>query len=150
MIQRRSSRVRMLEPVRAVDPRINVTPLVDVVLVLLIIFMVLTPLVDAELPVELASARRTVVAAEVAPTQIVVSLAGADALTIDGTPVASAGYVDALRALLATRTADARTVFVIASDDARYPRVVAALEGAARAGAARVALAVDPVTTAPP
>jgi len=150
MIQRRSSRVRMLEPARAVDPRINVTPLVDVVLVLLIIFMVLTPLVDAELPVELASARRTVVAAEVAPTQIVVSLAGADALTIDGTPVASAGYVDALRALLATRTADARTVFVIASDDARYPRVVAALEGAARAGAARVALAVDPVTTAPP
>ena len=36
-----------------VRPEINVTPLVDVVLVLLIIFMVVAPRLDQDLPVEL-------------------------------------------------------------------------------------------------
>ena len=38
---------------------INVTPLVDVVLVLLIIFMVMTPLVERDLSVQLSTEKRT-------------------------------------------------------------------------------------------
>jgi biopolymer transport protein TolR len=44
---------RRRSPAAAVRPEINVTPLVDVVLVLLIIFMVVAPRMDQDVPVEL-------------------------------------------------------------------------------------------------
>jgi len=41
----------------ALESNINVTPLVDVCLVLLIIFMVLTPMMGTEIPIDLPQAR---------------------------------------------------------------------------------------------
>ncbi|MCP3136692.1 ExbD/TolR family protein [Pyxidicoccus xibeiensis] len=46
----------MSTPRRAITPEMNVTPLVDVVLVLLIIFMVVTPQIEAGASVELPAA----------------------------------------------------------------------------------------------
>ncbi|WP_164011320.1 ExbD/TolR family protein [Pyxidicoccus trucidator] len=46
----------MSTPRRAIVPEMNVTPLVDVVLVLLIIFMVVTPQIEAGASVELPTA----------------------------------------------------------------------------------------------
>ena len=46
----------MSTPRRAILPEMNVTPLVDVVLVLLIIFMVVTPQIEAGASVELPTA----------------------------------------------------------------------------------------------
>jgi biopolymer transport protein TolR len=43
----------MKRPLRTVEPDMNVTPLVDVVLVLLIIFMVVAPRMDQDVQVEL-------------------------------------------------------------------------------------------------
>jgi biopolymer transport protein TolR len=45
----------MRRPFTVVPPTINVTPLVDIVLVLLIIFMIVVPQLDSDLPVDLPS-----------------------------------------------------------------------------------------------
>ncbi len=49
------ARTLTIQPVRTAQAEINVTPLVDIVLVLLIIFMVATPLVEKDLAVSLSA-----------------------------------------------------------------------------------------------
>jgi len=48
----------VIKPQSAPNGEINVTPLVDVVLVLLIIFMVVTPLLEKDLAVQLPSTEK--------------------------------------------------------------------------------------------
>ncbi len=62
---------------------INVTPLVDVVLVLLIIFMVITPLLQVRFPVSLPRASS---AASPAQRLVTVTLDAQGALTLNGAP----------------------------------------------------------------
>jgi biopolymer transport protein TolR len=112
---------------------INVTPLVDVVLVLLIIFMVVTPLVDEMLRVRVPDAERIV--EHDGPAQIVVSVAGDGALLVDAEAVPDDRYVERLRRVLAARAPGERNVFVTADDEALHARLVLALDGARRAGA---------------
>lgn len=116
---------------------INVTPLVDVVLVLLIIFMVMTPLVEQQLHVLLPTERRSESASEVSQ-QLIVSLSATGAITINEQAVTAPLYIERLRELLAMR-AD-RTVFVAAADGASYSALVEVLSGARRAGAVSVAV----------
>ena len=54
------------------NSEINVTPLVDVVLVLLIIFMVVTPLLEKNIPVNTPSSEKVEEVTEVPPDQLVV------------------------------------------------------------------------------
>jgi biopolymer transport protein TolR len=122
---------------------INVTPLIDVVLVLLIIFMVVTPLAEKELSVFLPAEKRTARQAEVAPTQLAVRLNDAGDLAINEHAVARSGYVERLRALLELRAPAQRVVHVIASDGVRYPELVEIMDGAKQAGALTVGLAIE-------
>jgi biopolymer transport protein TolR len=64
---------------------INVTPMVDVMLVLLIIFMVTAPLLVAGVPVDLPDSKAGALDQEVKPVQI--SLASGGAIFIDEEPV---------------------------------------------------------------
>ncbi|MGB5076943.1 MAG: protein TolR [Sphingorhabdus sp.] len=64
---------------------INVTPLVDVMLVLLIIFMVTAPLLVSGVPVELPESRANALDQKKEPIEISIDKAGAT--FIDGTPV---------------------------------------------------------------
>jgi biopolymer transport protein ExbD len=121
---------------------INVTPLIDVVLVLLIIFMVMTPLVEKDLAVHLSTEKRTQKAAEVAPTQVLVAVDGSGALQINSEPVANSQYIDKLRQMLSGNASENNVVFVVASDDVTYPRLVEAIDSAKRAGASTVGLAI--------
>jgi len=63
---------------------INVTPFVDVVLVLLIIFMVLTPLVLREISVNIPRKADDEVTADVAAQQVVLHLKAGGQLTLGG------------------------------------------------------------------
>ena len=79
---------------------INVTPLVDVMLVLLIIFMVTAPLLVAGVPLDLPDSRAAALAPE--PNQVTLSLDGRGQVFLDDEAVpagALAERVDALHCL---------------------------------------------------
>src|SRR4051812_40859722 len=80
---------------RAPMAEINVTPLVDVMLVLLIIFMVTAPLLTAGVPVNLPETRAKPLDQEQKPVQIAIDKTGQ--IFVDDKPVAD----DALAAVLA-------------------------------------------------
>ncbi len=109
---------------------INVTPFVDVMLVLLIIFMVAAPLLTVGVPVELP---RT--AAEALPTEpeepLTITLTADGRLQIQTTDVRRRGAGAAPRAIAAERTGD--KVFLRADGAIPYERVVQVM-GALNAG----------------
>jgi biopolymer transport protein ExbD/biopolymer transport protein TolR len=80
---------------RGVRSEINVTPLVDVVLVLLIIFMVVTPLLQRGKPVELPQGKE-LSAIKSGGDPIIVSVTRDGKVWIDKAEVARGGLADAL------------------------------------------------------
>ena len=82
---------------RAPMADINVTPLVDVMLVLLIIFMVTAPLLTAGVPVELPESRARALAQE--QQQVTISMAADGGVFIDDAAVAPGELADRLAAL---------------------------------------------------
>lgn len=137
----RARRTIAIKPVENLEAQINVTPLIDVVLVLLIVFMVLTPIAEQNLTVQLASTQRAEAPLQVQPTQIVVELKG-DALLVNAESVERAAYLDHLRTLLRGRAGEDRVVFVVASDEVAYPTLIDAIDRAKQAGATTVGLAL--------
>jgi biopolymer transport protein ExbD len=69
---------------RGVKSEINVTPLIDVVLVLLIIFMVVTPLLERGKSVNLPDSQKSDQNKE--PETLVVSMPSDNTLWVEGTP----------------------------------------------------------------
>ena len=112
---------------------INVTPFVDVMLVLLIIFMVAAPLLTVGVPVELPKT-----AASALPTEqeepLTITMASDGRLLIQTTEVAEAELIPRLQAIAAERTSD--KVFLRADGAIPYARV-AQVMGALNAGGFR-------------
>ncbi|HEX5657802.1 MAG TPA: biopolymer transporter ExbD, partial [Polyangiales bacterium] len=119
------------------------TPLIDVVLVLLIIFMVMTPLQERDLGVQLSTEKRTENKSDVAPTQVLVAVDKSGAIKINSELVSRQEYVDRLKKLLAGRKPEDQVVFVVASDDTSYAALVETIDRAKQAGAQMVGLATD-------
>jgi biopolymer transport protein ExbD len=124
---------------------INVTPLVDVVLVLLIIFMVVTPLLDKMLRVRVPDAEQTEQYEQPTATQIVVTVRKDGHLLINNEEMDDDAYVGRLRRALAARAPGDRLVFFSAEDDALYQRLVLALDGARQAGAEIMTMTTEPM-----
>ncbi len=127
---------------------INVTPLVDVVLVLLIIFMVVTPLLDKMLRVRVPDAEQTEEYEQPPQAQLVVSVSKAGEIAINNEIIADDGYVGKLQRVLAARAPGDRLVFFTADDEALYPRLVVALDGARQAGAEIMTMTTEPMAPA--
>jgi len=118
---------------------INITPLTDVVLVLLVIFMIATPLlIRSEIKVNLP---RTASADAAGERSLVITIDPAGQLYVDAAPVASADLRAAITAALA-KSPDA-PVIVMGDKDVRYDLVVQVLETARSAGVSRLSLAVQ-------
>lgn len=126
-------------PGRGIQSEINITPLVDVVLVLLIIFMVATPVMQMGLDVEIPP-KLTVTPEQRDPSrqQVVVRAEGAT-FTVNGSEVGRASLIDAIRSALERLPAESeRVVFVDADPQTPFALSVAAMDAAKQAGASRV------------
>ncbi len=120
---------------------INVTPLVDVMLVLLIIFMITAPLLVAGVPVDLPQARaKALQQADDKP--IAVSMDADGGLFLGEEAVAADALPDRLAALHAERP-DAR-VLVRADRALSYGRVLETMGEIASSGFTHVALVSQP------
>ena len=117
---------------------INVTPLVDVVLVLLIIFMVLTPSTLKYLTANVPKHRDESTPVIPAETSIIVEYTSARTLTLDSKPVAPEALAEMLTERL--RGAPQKVVYFKAADDAPYGEVVRLMDVARGAGAQTLAL----------
>ena len=117
---------------------INVTPLVDVVLVLLIIFMVLTPSMLKHLTANVP--KKTDEPAQAVPTDssIVVAYSAARELTVNNEPVAPEALADKLIERL--RGARQKVVFFKAEDDVPYGDIVHFMDIARGVGAQTLAV----------
>ncbi|MEM9292430.1 MAG: ExbD/TolR family protein [Acidobacteriota bacterium] len=104
---------------------INVTPLVDVMLVLLIIFMIAAPMLHQGIEVALPQAT-----AEPLPMRtddpLVLSIDAGGLIFIEDDPVDDSLLVDKLQALIAARGDD--TVFLKGDREVPYGRVVQVLD----------------------
>ena len=109
---------------------INVTPFVDVMLVLLIIFMVAAPLLTVGVPVELPkTAAQALPAEQEAP--LTVTLTADGRVAIQETETAEGELVARLQAIAAERTSD--KIFLRADGSIPYERVMQVM-GALNAG----------------
>ncbi len=119
---------------------INVTPFVDVMLVLLIIFMVAAPLLTVGVPVELPkTAANALPTEEEEPLTITVEASGD--LSIQNTPVAAPELVGRLRAIAAERSTD--KVFLRADGAVSYAQVVQVMGALNNAGFSDIGLVTD-------
>ncbi len=114
----------------AVMSEINITPFVDVMLVLLIIFMVAAPMLTVGVPIELPDTAAKAMPDEQEPP-LTISLAADGRVFIQDTEVAEADLIPKLAAIAAERTSD--KVFLRADGALDYGRV-AAVMGALNAG----------------
>jgi biopolymer transport protein TolR len=139
--RRKLRRVVVAVPRSGLSSAINITPLVDVVLVLLIIFMVVTPLLERQIDVRVPQTR--VSTSLPAEAQLVVTIDADNHLAIDGVDVEAGEYAARLPARLAERSADDKSVFFIAHDKSGYRTLVRAIDDAKAAGAVRVGMVTD-------
>jgi biopolymer transport protein TolR len=126
---------------------INVTPLVDVMLVLLIVFMVAAPLMTAGVPVDLPKTQARQLDDQQPP--IVVSVDASGAFFVDKR---EAGAAEGLLALLAESSGGAkdRRVHIRADKAVPYGRVAEAMGLVSAAGYAKVALVSEAAARAAP
>ncbi len=114
----------------AVMSEINITPFVDVMLVLLIIFMVAAPLVTVGVPVELPKTAATALPAE-QEEPLTITLTADGLIMLQETEIGMDQLIPKLRSVAAER--DSNKVFLRADGAIAYERVVQVM-GALNAG----------------
>jgi len=121
-----------------VKPAMNITPLVDIVLVLLIIFMTVAPTLVKQFFVQLPPKKEDK-QAEVNPDDknkpVVLKVKKDGALELSGNVIEKVGLRDKLKRVLAAKNGD-HTVFFVADDQAPYGAAVEAMDIARAGGAA--------------
>lgn len=122
---------------------INVTPLVDVMLVLLIIFMVAAPLMTVGVPVDLPKTAAQPLNQESEPLTITVNPEGK--IFLQETEVALDGLVPRLQAIMREQPQGApeRRIFVRGDKAISYGKVMEVMGTIAGAGFTRVALLAE-------
>jgi biopolymer transport protein TolR len=128
-------------------PTMNVTPLVDVVLVLLIIFLVITPMMAKQfwlvLPEKPDKQETAAKVPDDKDKSIVVTLAQNGDVRINREVIVADAFSDKLRRVLAA--AGDRTIFFDADNKVKFGSVMSLLDNARHGGAAHIVILTEPV-----
>ncbi|MGH7264830.1 MAG: biopolymer transporter ExbD [Candidatus Rokuibacteriota bacterium] len=119
---------------------INVIPLVDVVLVLLLIFMLTAPMMYRGIDVNLPKTSSRPTAVE---ERLVITITKDRLLYLNDRPLPLATLEPRLRELIRDRTD--KTIFIKADKDLAYGHVVETMDRVRRAGVERVGMVTEPL-----
>jgi biopolymer transport protein TolR len=124
---------------------INMTPLIDVMLVLLVIFMITAPLMTSSLPLELPKSDAP--ASSETPGAMSIAVNAQGQFFLDDKPLSDAQLA---QRLAETGVRDPETELQIRADKAvPYGRVADLLNAIQKAGLTRIGFVTEPNTTAP-
>jgi biopolymer transport protein TolR len=118
---------------------INVTPFVDVMLVLLVIFMVTAPLLTVGVPVDLPKADAAAISKPSEPLVVTVTAEGK--VYLQETEMTDSALIDKLKALAANK--DEQRIYVRGDKAVPYGRVMEVMSQLAGAGFNKVALIAE-------
>ena len=129
----------------AVKSDINVTPMIDVMLVLLIIFMIVTPLIAAGFKATLPKGKNLDPRPE-GDNEVILGIDEYGKYFLNGRPIAEATLQDQLRSIFAARTED-KILYFKADNKLKYAKIQEAVE-IARQSVVRVMAAItEPTNT---
>jgi biopolymer transport protein TolR len=131
-------RRRGRKPVMA---EINVTPMVDVMLVLLIIFMVSAPLLTVGVPLDLPQTQAKSLEQDKTPLQLSVDIKGK--IFINDTEVSMAELIPKLKAITEARGGMEERIYMRADKKADYGTVAKVMGQLSGAGFKRLALVTE-------
>ena len=132
-----------------VRPSMNVTPLVDVVLVLLIIFMVITPMMVKQAPMHVPKKDDKVAQQPETPpddqdVSVVLSLRRDGSVWINRDQVRRDELGTRMKRILAARSDAEKVVFFDADDSVPYGEAVAVIDAARGGGARDIVILPEP------
>jgi len=118
---------------------INVTPLVDVMLVLLIIFIVTAPIVTRPLPLQLKQPTDRPLVQPEPPPPIALRLDGSNQLSWNGAPIAMAELLPRMQEQASVHAGNLPELRIATDEGAEYEGLVRILAAAEATGMQRVA-----------
>jgi biopolymer transport protein ExbD/biopolymer transport protein TolR len=128
---------------------INVTPMVDVMLVMLIIFMVITPMLSKGISVDMVKTRNPIAMQAADKSDAVICAVTRDGKTYLGTTQTAPEDLPPKVKDLLTNRLD-KTVFVRADSRAKYERVVDVVDNLRAAGVDQLGLLTEEIKTNQP
>jgi biopolymer transport protein ExbD len=120
----------------------NVVPMIDIMLVLLIIFMIVTPLIAAGFKATLPKGKNLDPRPE-GENEVVLGIDQAGNYFLDGRPLPAGTLEDQLRSRFASRTED-KILYFKADNQLKYAKVQEAVETARKAGVRVMAAITEP------
>lgn len=127
------------------SPSINVTPLIDVLLVLLIIFMVITPLKPHKFETKVPEKPPENLDPNIQPdpSLLVVTISKDRKIELNSSPMDEVQLGDKLKDELSKRPTDKKTLFIKAPKELNYGYVVQIIDIVKGAGAQPIGLQID-------
>ena len=129
----------------AVKADINVTPMIDVMLVLLIIFMIVTPLIAAGFKATLPKGANLDPRPE-GDNEVILGIDAGGNYFLNGRPIPAASVEDQLRSIFAGRTED-KILYFKADNKLKYSKIQEGVEMARAAGARVLSAITEPTQT---
>ncbi len=129
----------------AVKADINVTPMIDVMLVLLIIFMIVTPLIAAGFKATLPKGKNLDPRPE-GDNEVVLGIDEYGRYFLNGRALPDGTLEDQLRGIFGARTED-KILYFKADNQLKYAKVQEAVETARRSGVRVMAAITEPTKT---